>query len=151
MSNEEWSDDEEDNIEPQPERLFPPSDSESEDDFSEINAMIVKKLENKTDVFSFSETNLKKEVNKHIKKEESKNTKKEGKNNKINWADFLKKDDSKKEKKWISKRMKDRKEKEGKVTVTRKFNPRLPIPNKNKIKKHEKIINTTNINDFPEL
>ena len=149
MSNQEWSDDEEDNnIEPQPERLFPPSDSESEDDFSEINAMIVKKLENKTDVFSFSETNLKKEVNKHNKKE---NTKKEVKNNKINWTDFLTKEDSTKEKKWISKRMKDRKEKEGKVKITRKFNPRLPIPNKNKIKISEKIVNMNNINEFPEL
>ena len=31
MSNEEWSDDEDTNIEPQPDRMFPPSDSESEE------------------------------------------------------------------------------------------------------------------------
>ena len=37
MSNQEWSDDEEDNINPQPDRMFPPSDSESEEDFSEFD------------------------------------------------------------------------------------------------------------------
>lgn len=147
MSNQEWSDDEEDNfIEEQPERLFPPSDSESEEDFSEINAMILRKIENKKEVYNFNENIVKK---KDKKKENKQN--KEPKNNKISWSELISKEDTKKEKKWVSKRMTQLKEKEGKIIKSRQFNPRLPIPNKKIIKNNEKNTNTPNINEFPEL
>ena len=147
MSNQQWSDDEEDNsIEEQPERLFPPSDSESEEDYSELNAMIIKKIENKKEIYTFNENVIKKKQ----KKKENKPVK-ESKNNKISWSKLIIKEDDKKEKKWVSKRMNKLKEKEGKILKSRQFNPRLPIPNKKIIKKQSKIINTTNINEFPEL
>jgi hypothetical protein len=45
--NYNWSDDEDENeIEPQPDRLFPPSESESEEDYEDYNQLINEKLGN---------------------------------------------------------------------------------------------------------
>ena len=139
MSNLEWSDDEENDIAAQPDRMFPPSDSESEEefDYSEINKLILDKVdENKYDLEEKEIKNTKK-----VKKPKSDKNKIT-----IDWNDLNKP----KETKWMSKRMKERKLQDGKIKKVRKFNPRLPVPNKIKIKK-EKLNDNIDINDFPEL
>ena len=147
MSNQEWSDDEEDNINPQPDRMFPPSDSESDEDFSEFNRLVLTKV--KEDNYSFFKSNDSNNDNNPKKKYKIK----EKKDNKIN-IDWNNLEEDNKEKKWQSKRMNDRKLKEGKIKNVRKFNPRLPIPSKklNKDKK-KNIVKQININneEFPEL
>ena len=67
MSNEEWSDDEDTNIEPQPDRMFPPSDSESEEDLSEYNKLILSKISD--DNYNFFKEQPKKEIIPKEKKE----------------------------------------------------------------------------------
>lgn len=142
MSKLEWSDDEENDIVPQPDRMFPPSDSESEYeyDYSEINKLILDTTyENK---YNFQEKIEIKKVKKS-KSEKNKVT--------FDWNDLNKQ----KETKWMSKRMKDRKIQEGNIKKVRQFNPRLPIPlkkykNKNK-DKDKNVKEKLNMKDFPEL
>lgn len=144
MSNEEWSDDEDTNIEPQPDRMFPPSDSESEEDLSEYNKLILSKISD--DNYNFFKEQPKKEIIPKEKKE-----KKEQKSNKmnINWSDFIK--EKPKEKKWLSKRMEEKKLKDGKIKYTRQFNPRLPIPTRKKKFSNKNNSHKYVLEDFPEL
>ena len=52
---------------------------------------------------------------------------------------------------WVSKRMKDKKHKDGKIELPkRKFNPKLPLPTLATFKKHQVSTNFTE-DDFPSL
>ena len=127
--NKEWSDDEDneevDNEELiQPSRDFPPSDEESEEgeeDYDYDMCELTKLTMNKTsdDLFIGNSVKIKKETN-EIKGD----IKKEKKVNSI----------------W---------DKEVKKSTIRKFNPRLPPPNK--YNKHNKNSFNLNIKDFPSL
>ena len=150
MANLEWSDDEEDNINPQPDRMFPPSDSESDEeyDYSELNKLILNKVNPNTyELNNCKSNNCEIQEASKVKKQR----KREPKNNKviINWNELTKTET--KEKKWMSKRMEERKQQEGKIKNIRQFNPRLPIPNKKNVNKNIKIKENFNSNDFPEL
>lgn len=121
MTDNSWSDDENEEIElKQDNRDFPPSDSESEDDDDYYEMLrIVNSKNNKMD---FENSNL--SSNKSQENNLNNNIQKKSKlkdNKKFVKLDLTKLD---KPKSWISKRMQNRKGPE-----VRKFNPRLPIPN----------------------
>lgn len=148
MSNNQWSEDEDNDIKEQPERIFPPSDSESEEDYD------YSKINNSKSLFENEEYLLKNQFKKNnenkvrIKKQKNKKT--------INWYDNEVSNEPEK-KKWISNRMLNKKKRDGKIVteLKRKFNPRLPIPNnKTKIndsKKKYDILKLRNEKDFPNL
>lgn len=141
MEDNEWSDDEID-IKEQPNRDFPPSDSETDSDYEEYNKLILQKFKDK----EFSDfSNSFEKPKKKLKEKKEQNNK-----NKI-FIDFSSISEETAKKKWVSKRMENQKIKDGKVIKkVRKFNPRLPIPTKETFIK--KIQNANfSVNDFPEL
>ena len=144
--NYNWSDDDEIEIEPQPDRMFPPSETESDEEYENYNKIINEKLCN-DDIDN--RYNIKQE--KIVK---NKNCKEIKQKTKINlWETINKKPEEKKT--WSSKRMQQKRINEGKIKVkNRQFNPRLPIP----IKNNKKILNNNNKfsikfdkNNFPEI
>jgi hypothetical protein len=140
MSDNEWSSDEDNNQLPeQKELIIPESDENSEDE--EERAYYLSIIKNKTNYFDLStleNNNKKQKKNKERKKKE--------------YIDIYTKEFNEPIKKtWVSKRMKDKKTKEGKQSVIkRQFNPRLPLPTLKIFKKEEKNKSFTN-DDFPTL
>lgn len=152
MSDNEWSDDEtnyEINIKKQPNRDFPPSDSESEEEYENYNSIIMEKLTQKSVDSLYSMGNSL--DNNKPKIEKNKKKVKENKK-KIIIFDYSKVEETK-PKKWVSKRMESKKKDEGKIKVIkRKFNPRLPLPLKDMFKRKSYESNQNlNINNFPKL
>ena len=151
MSNNEWSDDEDNNIILQPDKSYPPSDSDSEYeeyDYSKLNC--------KSYTFDNLELNKKKPVSAKIKETKQKDY--------INWyrSDVCKQTDNLKDSnnsnnshKWVSKRMQHKRGDKNDICKQRHFNPRLPVPNKKQIVLKIKQSNTDfilkNHNEFPKL
>lgn len=150
MSDNEWSDDEtnnEINIKKQPRRDFPPSESESEDEYEDYNSIIMEKLKGKS-VDSFYSIG-----NSICNKPKIEKTKKNKENKNKNIIFDYSKVENTKPKKWVSKRMESRRKDDGKIKlVIRKFNPRLPPPSKdmfkNRLAKTNKELDKSN---FPKL
>jgi hypothetical protein len=152
MSDNEWSDDEtnnEINIKKQPRRDFPPSDSESEDEYEDYNSIIMEKLKQKSIDSLYSISNS---IDNSKPKTEKKDKKSKENKKKIIIFDYSKVEEDK-PKKWVSKRMESRKKDEGKIKeVRRKFNPRLPPPSKDMFKNKSNENNQNlNIENFPKL
>ena len=141
--NYNWSDDDEENdIVPQPERLFPTSESESDEEYEDYTKLINEKINN-CDI-----------NNKYNIEQNNRSVKEKVKENKIKINLWKTLQNPEQKKNWKSKRMLQKRFNDGKVEVKqRQFNPRLPIPHKrffNDLKNSKKIINF-NDNEFPEL
>lgn len=147
MSNNEWSDDEDNNIKQQPEKFFPSSDSESE--YEEYDYT---KLKCKSYTFDNLNKNKLSSSKKEIKKKEIKQKEY------INWykSDMYKQTNNlNKSNKWVSKRMQNKIGDKIDICKQRQFNPRLPVPNKKnktyKINKPNNNLKLDNNNEFPKL
>lgn len=121
MTDNSWSDDENEEIElKQDNRDFPPSDSESEDDEEYYEMLKIINSKNKT--MDFESCNINSNKSQDNNSDNNIHKKNKIQNNKK----FVKLDLTKlnKPKTWVSKRMQCKKGPE-----IRKFSPKLPIPN----------------------
>jgi hypothetical protein len=154
MSDNEWSDDE--NTVPEQNELLMPEEEENSD-YEEERMYVLnlfKKREKETPNYynNFDENTLVKNKTKNKNKTEKKQQCENKNLLEIDLRVSYSPETAKKG--WVSKRMEEKKIKEGKVTeAKRHFNPRLPYPklNKNRNKKEEKNTFTLGDEDFPSL
>lgn len=138
---QEWSDDDDNNLNNNEDKLYPLSEEDDGEYYNEYSQIVLNKL---------NDTNLDEKYNKNTKKEKKVHDK--PKKTKCNLWNELNKD--KVNKKWISDRMKKKRLDDGKIDIkVRKFNPRLPIPNKKYKYKNKIESNKINLNEsnFPDL
>ena len=152
MSDNEWSDDE--NTVPEQNELLMPEEEENSD-YEEERMYVLnlfKKREKETQNY-FNNFNENSQIKN--KKTHKKDKKQNNENKNLLDIDLRVSYSPETEKKgWVSKRMEEKKIKEGKtIEVKRNFNPRLPYPklNKNRNKKDEKTTFTLGDDDFPSL
>jgi hypothetical protein len=143
MSDNEWSSDEENNDVPE-QRELNMLESEEDSDYEEERQYLLSIMKNKTnniDLSSLYVNNKKLNKPKKVKEKKEKNT----------LDIYIEINSEPKKNTWVSKRMDNKKQKEGKVElIKRKFNPRLPLPTLKTFKKKNITYNFTN-DDFPSL
>jgi hypothetical protein len=145
MSDNEWSSDEEINEVPEQKELNM-LEYEEDSDYEDERQYILSLTKDKIFDFESSLSHIENKKNKKNKKKVIKPSKK-----KIIIDIYTLNNEESNKKKWISKRMKDKRLKEGKVEVTkRKFNPKLPLPTFKTFKKEKQTTKFTS-NDFPTL
>lgn len=141
MSDNEWSSDEESNEVPE-QRELNMLESEEDCEYEEERQYILKLMKNTESKFDTM----------HLNNEQPKKKYKHKKQKVKEIIDITPIENHETEKKtWVSKRMENKKEKDGKTTIKKRyFSPRLPIPTLATFKKKEETTKLTDA-DFPSL
>ena len=142
MSDNEWSSDEDTNEVPE-QRELNMLESEEDSEYEEERQYLLSIMKNKVSNFDLStlEVENKQKKVKKVKERKQKNL--------INIYTEI--NDEPEKKTWVSKRMKEKKHKDGKIEIPkRKFNPKLPLPTLATFRKQKISTNFTE-DDFPTL